>query len=65
MKTSTTLTRMIGTNTRRLRRQKRGLTGAPYERRRLGLRGLSELQGDPLRPGLALQVAKTVMRAGA
>lgn len=62
-KTSPTLTRMIGRERRALRRQKRALTGAAYERCWLALCGLTELQAAPMRPGLAEQVAMNIMRA--
>lgn len=63
-KISTAMGRQIRAEKRGLRKSKRGLTGAAYELRRLALKGLTELQGDPLRPGLAVQVAKNVRRAG-
>jgi hypothetical protein len=63
MKTSPTLTRMIGQHRRVLRRLKRGARPTVRERCWIALKSLTELQGDPLRPGLAEQVAMNVRRA--
>jgi hypothetical protein len=63
MKTSPTLNRTINANRRHLRRMKRGADAIARERCRIALKGLTELQGEPLRPDLAVQAAKNVRRA--
>jgi hypothetical protein len=63
MKTSTTLTRKINATRRFLRRLKRGKVGAAYERPRVALGSLTELEANPTRPGLAVQAAMNVRRA--
>jgi hypothetical protein len=62
-KVSPAMGREIRATKRDLRRRKRGLTGAAYERRRVALKGLTELECDPMRPGLAVTVAVAVRRA--
>jgi hypothetical protein len=62
-KLSPALLSMVRSQRRALRKAKRGLTGADYERRRVALKGLTELEAHPLRPGLAVEVAKAVRRA--
>lgn len=64
-KPSPALLSMVRGQRRSLRKGKRGLTGAAYERRRVPLKGLTELEAHPMRPGLAVTVAMAVRRAGA
>lgn len=63
MKLKPETARQIRSTKRTFRKAKRGLTGAAYERRRLALKSLTELQDNPLRPGLGLAVAMNVADA--
>jgi hypothetical protein len=62
-KVSPAMGRQIRATKRTLRKAKRGLTGGAYERQRVALKSLTELEAEPLRPGLAVQVAMNVRRA--
>lgn len=62
-KPTTALTRMIGVERRALRRLKRGARPSLRERCWTALKSLTELQADPTRPGLAVQVAMNIVRA--
>lgn len=64
MKPKPELCRQIILTKRTLRRAKRPLSGADYERHRVALKGLTELQANPMRPMLAEYVAMAVRRAG-
>jgi hypothetical protein len=63
-KISPAMGRQIRATRRDLRRMKRGADAIARERSWLALKSLTELQGDPLRSGLAVQVAMNVKRAG-
>ena len=60
---SPVLARRIRLHRRALRRQKRTADVDTRERCRIALKSLTELEGDPLRPGLAVRVAMNVRRA--
>jgi hypothetical protein len=60
-KPTTDLTRQIRATRRALRRQKRGADATMRERCWLALKGLTEMEADPLRPMLAEYAAMNVV----
>jgi hypothetical protein len=60
MKINPALSRQIAATKRELRRARRGQPAAVRDAIWLALKGLTELRGDPVRPGLAERVAMSV-----